>query len=97
VSNETAGELQPTDALAGKRSRRVGIVAVARKLCVLLWRYVTQGVVPDGVATKAADRRTQPRVRRIAPKRRAANVNAPHQPTRLRVSVSPRDTDWTSG
>lgn len=64
-------------AKGGKRSRRVGIVAVARKLCVLLWRYVTQGVVPDGVATKAEDRRTQPRVRRIAPKRRAATVKPP--------------------
>lgn len=60
-------------AKGGKRNRRVGIVAVARKLCVLLWRYVTQGVVPDGVTLKAEDRLTQPRVRRITPKRRAAS------------------------
>lgn len=59
-------------AKGGKRSRRQGIVAVARKLCVLLWRYATQGVVPDGVMLKAEDRLTQPKVRRITPKRRVA-------------------------
>ena len=32
----------------GKRARRIGIVAVARKLVIALWRYVTTGVVPDG-------------------------------------------------
>jgi transposase len=31
-----------------KRSRRVAIVAVARKLLVALWRYATQGLVPTG-------------------------------------------------
>jgi len=35
-----------------KRSKRVGIVAVARKLLILLWRYVTQGVVPAGAVIK---------------------------------------------
>ena len=30
----------------GKRARRIGIVAVARKLVIALWRYVTTGVVP---------------------------------------------------
>jgi transposase len=38
----------------GKRARRIGIVAVARKLVILLWRYVTTGVVPAGVIMKAA-------------------------------------------
>jgi transposase len=33
--------------------RRITIVAVARKLLVALWRYVTQGLVPDGAALKA--------------------------------------------
>ena len=33
--------------------RRITIVAVARKLLVALWRYVTQGIVPDGAALKA--------------------------------------------
>jgi transposase len=32
----------------GKRARRIGIVAVARKLVIALWRYVTRGVVPTG-------------------------------------------------
>ncbi len=31
-----------------KRSRRVAIVAVARKLLVALWRYATEGLVPTG-------------------------------------------------
>jgi transposase len=32
----------------GKRARRIGIVALARRLLVALWRYVDQGVVPAG-------------------------------------------------
>lgn len=39
---------------AGGRSRRVGIVAVARKLVIALWRYVEHGVVPDGAVLKPA-------------------------------------------
>jgi len=35
-----------------KRMRRVGIVALARKLLVALWRYGAQGVVPDGAVIK---------------------------------------------
>jgi transposase len=31
-----------------RRARRIGIVAVARKLLIALWRYVTTGVVPTG-------------------------------------------------
>jgi transposase len=38
----------------GKRARRIGIVAVARKLVIALWRYVTTGVVPEGAIVKAA-------------------------------------------
>jgi transposase len=37
-----------------KRTRRVGIVALARKLLIALWLYGGQGVVPAGVALKAA-------------------------------------------
>jgi transposase len=33
--------------------RRITIVAVARKLLVALWRYVTQGIVPEGAEIKA--------------------------------------------
>lgn len=32
----------------GKRHRRVGIVGVARRLLIALWRYVEQGVDPSG-------------------------------------------------
>lgn len=35
-------------AAAGKRARRIGIVAVARKLLIALWRFVDQGVIPEG-------------------------------------------------
>jgi transposase len=36
----------------GKRSRRIGIVALARKLMIALWRYATTGVVPEGALVK---------------------------------------------
>jgi transposase len=36
------------------RARRIGIVAVARKLLIALWRYVTTGVVPAGAILKVA-------------------------------------------
>ena len=38
----------------GKRLRRIGIVALARRLLVALWRYVDQGVVPEGAQLKAS-------------------------------------------
>lgn len=56
-----------------KRSKRVGIVAVARKLVIALWRYVTQGVIPGGAELKSAGHRiTTPRqrgcsIRRLPP------------------------------
>lgn len=37
-----------------KRMRRVGIVALARKLLIALWRYVEWGVIPEGAVLKAA-------------------------------------------
>jgi transposase len=36
-----------------RRSRRVGIVAVARKLLVALWRYLETGVLPEGAVLKS--------------------------------------------
>lgn len=39
---------------AKKRQKRVAIVALARKLLVALWRFVTQGVLPEGAKLKAA-------------------------------------------
>jgi transposase len=38
---------------AGKRARRIGIVAVARKLLIALWRCATTGIVPTGAVLKA--------------------------------------------
>jgi transposase len=53
---------QPTSALSawyqhrfgdgGPRARRIGIVALARKLLIALWRYVDHGVLPEGAALK---------------------------------------------
>ena len=37
----------------GAVTRRIGIVAVARKLIIALWRYVSQGIVPEGALLKA--------------------------------------------
>jgi transposase len=37
-----------------RRSRRVGIVALARKLLVALWRFLEFGVVPEGAILKPA-------------------------------------------
>lgn len=53
---------QPTSALSRwfharfgqhARARRIGIVALARKLVIALWRYVDQGVIPEGATVKA--------------------------------------------
>lgn len=54
---------QPESALAqwyqrrfgdgGGRMRRIGIVALARKLLIALWRLVKDGVIPEGAAVKA--------------------------------------------
>jgi len=35
-------------AQGGKRMRRIGIVALARRLLVALWRYLEDGVMPEG-------------------------------------------------
>ena len=53
---------QPTSALArwyqqrfgggGPRLRRIGIVALARKLLLALWRYLETGAVPEGAVLK---------------------------------------------
>ncbi len=36
-----------------KRMRRIGIVALARKLLIALWRYAEHGVIPEGAILKA--------------------------------------------
>jgi transposase len=39
---------------SGGRSRRIGIVALARRLLIALWRFLEQGVIPQGARLKAA-------------------------------------------
>jgi transposase len=36
----------------GMRERKIDIVALARKLAIALWRFVEQGVVPEGATLK---------------------------------------------
>jgi transposase len=53
---------QPTSALTrwfqekyasgGRRSRRIGIVAVARRLAIELWKYLQTGALPEGALTR---------------------------------------------
>ena len=54
---------QPTSAISrwyaqftsggrGKRTKRIGIVAVARRLVIALWRYLEHDVVPEGAQLK---------------------------------------------
>jgi transposase len=38
-----------------KRVRKIGIVALARKLLVALWRYLDTGEIPAGAVLKPAD------------------------------------------
>lgn len=39
-------------AMGGPRARKIGIVAVARRLMIALWRYLETGAVPDGAKLK---------------------------------------------
>jgi transposase len=41
----------------GKRLRRIGIVALARRLAIALWRYLEHGLIPQGAQLKAIDGR----------------------------------------
>jgi len=40
---------------AGLRMRRIGIVALARRLLIALWRYLTDGVIPEGARLIASE------------------------------------------
>ena len=35
-----------------KRLRKIGIIAVARKLLIALWRFLETGVLPEGAELK---------------------------------------------
>jgi transposase len=39
--------------MAKGRMRRIMLVALARKLMVALWHFLSEGLVPDGAALKA--------------------------------------------
>jgi len=34
-------------------TRRIGIVALARRVIIALWRYSEHGIIPDGALLKA--------------------------------------------
>ena len=36
-----------------KRTRRIGIVALARRLLVAFWRYLETGILPEGVVLRS--------------------------------------------
>jgi len=36
-----------------RRARRIAIVAVARRLAIALWRYLKDGVIPEGAQLKS--------------------------------------------
>jgi transposase len=38
----------------GKRTRRIGIVALARRLIIACWQYLDRGLVPEGATLKTA-------------------------------------------
>ena len=38
---------------AGRRMRAVGIVAVARRLLIELWRFLDTGTIPEGAVTSS--------------------------------------------
>ncbi|MFL9936511.1 hypothetical protein P0D88_47760 [Paraburkholderia sp. RL18-103-BIB-C] len=37
-----------------RRARRIAVVAVARRLAIALWRYLKDGVIPEGAQLKPA-------------------------------------------
>jgi len=43
-------------AAGGKRMRRIGIVALARRLLIALWRYLEHGLLPEGAQLKQPQR-----------------------------------------
>jgi transposase len=81
---------QPTSALSvwftqrfasgGKRMRRIGIVALARKLLVALWKYLEFGVVPEGAL-----------LRRDEPARKAIRRKGDATSRKIRALVAERE------
>jgi len=77
---EANGVRRSYSATAPKRSKRVGIVAVARKLLIALWHYATQGVVPAGAKFKAEGHKFDVPKPRGANKTKLAKIQAALQP-----------------
>src|SRR5262249_56264416 len=72
-----------------KRARKVGIVALARKLLLALWRYVDRGELPEGAAAK--DWRL--RVRWTARRHAKAGAGAAQAPRRTPPTPPPHRTN----
>ena len=58
----------------GARARKVGIVALARKLLVALWRYLERGEVPAGARLVSWKAKVNREAGTISHRRRAAAV-----------------------
>jgi transposase len=83
----------------GTRARRIGIVALARKLVIALWRYVTIGVVPergDLERRVGLDRSSAASHARCAygPRRVAHQIDRHGEGTAAHVSGSRRHSLW---
>jgi transposase len=69
-------QYQPTSALSqwygqrfargNSRQRRIGIVALARKLLVALWRYLERGEVPSGATVACCKAEAVPKQGELA-------------------------------
>ena len=51
----------------GPRARKIGITAVSRKLLIAFWRYIDQGLIPDGARLKKPNIRKSLRSQRVRP------------------------------
>ena len=48
-----------------RRARRIAIVAVARRLAIALWRYLKDGLIPEGRSTETRLSRRRNRIHAI--------------------------------
>jgi transposase len=64
-------------ALGSKRQRKIGIVALARKLLIALWRYLQTGEVPDGAVLSDWKRKGYSRYGRLSQEPKAKVAASP--------------------
>ena len=75
-----------------KRLRKIGIVALARKLLIALWRYVETGLLPEGavIASSVSDFRSEDLSRNRANAEGGGSPSlgsaCPHSPPGARVA-----------